>query len=244
MRDRWAQPSGRRRLLTARGSGSSSVCDSCFVTTAGLRAQLKHVVWLGGASGSGKSTVARHLAQERGMRLYSTDDAMTRHAACLDVARAPLLAEFQAMNMDQRWCQRSPEEMLETFHWFRGEGFDLIVEDLLALPCEPIIVEGFRLLPNRVGPLAGPDRSVWLLPTPEFRRMAFASRGSLWEIAGKTSDPELALANLMERDRLFTEELRTAVRSLGLPAVEVEIGHTTEDQISRVRQRLTEHPPA
>ena len=172
------------------------------------------------------------------MRLYSTDDAMTGHAARLNATEAPLLAEFKAMDMDQRWCQRSPEQMLETFHWFWGEGFQLIVEDLLRLPREPVLVEGFRLLPGLVDPLAAPGRSVWLLPTPEFRRMAFASRGSLWEIAGRTSDPELALANLLERDRLFTEELRNEVASLGMPTVEVDVGLTTEDLVDRVRHAL------
>ena len=41
------------------------------------------------------------------------------------------------MDMDERWVNRSPGTMLETFHWFRGEGFGLIVEDLLRLPAEP-----------------------------------------------------------------------------------------------------------
>ena len=214
------------------------VRDAYPVVAAGLRAELEHVVWLGGASGSGKTTVARQFAEERGMRLYSTDDAMSGHAARLNATEAPLLAEFQAMDMDQRWCQRSPEQMLETFHWFWGEGFQLIVEDLLRLPREPVLVEGFRLLPGLVDPLAAPGRSVWLLPTPEFRRMAFASRGSLWEIAGRTSDPELALANLLERDRLFTEELRNEVASLGLSAVEVDVGVTTGDLVDRVRHAL------
>jgi hypothetical protein len=86
--------------------------------------------------------------------------------------------------------------------------------------------------------LAGAARSVWLLPTPEFRRMALASRGSLWEIAGKTSNPNLALANLLERDRLFTEQLRSETGSLGLPAIEVDIGLTTTDLVSRVRHAL------
>jgi hypothetical protein len=44
--------------------------------------------------------------------------------------------------------------MLETFHWFRGEGFSMIIEDILRLPKEPgVIAEGFRLLPHLVEPL-------------------------------------------------------------------------------------------
>jgi hypothetical protein len=83
------------------------------------------------------------------------------------------------MDLDERWVNRSPETMLETFHWFRGEGFGLIVEDLLCLPAETgVIAEGFRLLPHLVKPLlAEPGHAVWLLPTPEFRRTAFDSRG-------------------------------------------------------------------
>jgi hypothetical protein len=75
------------------------------------------------------------------------------------------------MDMDERWVSRSPEEMLETFHWFRGEGFHLIVEDLLRLPAQPaVIAEGFRLLPHLVSPPARSVRSRRLArPDPRSR---------------------------------------------------------------------------
>jgi hypothetical protein len=79
---------------------------------------------------------------------------------------------------------------------------------------------------------------VWLLPTPEFRRAAFESRGSLWTIAGKTSEPERALRNLLERDRMFTERLAGETRRLGLLSLEVD-PTMTEDQLgARVAQAL------
>ena len=135
---------------------------------------------------------------------------MADHGRRITTADSPLLAEFAAMDMDQRWLSRSPKTMQETFHWFRGEGFGLIIDDLLRFPAGPaVIAEGFRLLPGLVAPLLGtPGRAVWLLPTPEFRRRAFSSRGSLWDIAGRTADPLRALSNLLERARLFTERLR------------------------------------
>ncbi|MFZ0049086.1 MAG: hypothetical protein WAL16_24835, partial [Streptosporangiaceae bacterium] len=103
---------------------------------------------------------------------------MADHGRRSTAAGSPLLAEFAAMDMDQRWLIRSPQTMLETFHWFRGEGFGLIIDDLLRLPPGPaVIAEGFRLLPGLVAPLLGTrDRAVWLLPTPEFRRHALSSR--------------------------------------------------------------------
>ncbi|MGP3932706.1 hypothetical protein [Nonomuraea sp. KM88] len=200
---------------------------------ADLRARLRHVYWIGGGSGAGKSTVARRLADRHGLRLYATDDVMPDHAARSTPGKCPHLHAFMAMDMDERWVNRSPETMLETFHWFRGEGFGLIVEDLLRLPAgPPVVAEGFRLLPHLVKPLlATPDRAVWLIPSPGFRREAFRSRGSLWQIAGRTGDPDRALRNLLERDRMFTERLAGEALGLGLPVIEVD-GTMTEDDLT------------
>lgn len=187
-------------------------------------AGLGHVRWLGGGSGAGKSTTARRLAAENGWDLYVTDDFMADHARRCPAAEAPSLAAFAAMSMDERWVDRTPAEMLETFHWFRGEGFRCIVEDLLALdPGRTVLAEGFRLLPDLVAPLLGdPTHAVWLLPTPEFRRAAFTSRGGLWAVAGRTGDPPRALENLLARDALFTERLRERTAALGLRTLVVD----------------------
>jgi len=150
------------------------------VDAAALRARLQHVHWIGGGSGAGKSTIARRVAAQHGLHVYSTDDVMPDHASRMLPEDTPYLSSFKTMPMDERWVNRSPETMLETFHWFRGEGFGLIVEDLLRLPVDNgVIAEGFRLLPHLVKPLlAEPGHAIWLLPTPEFRRAAFDSRGS------------------------------------------------------------------
>jgi hypothetical protein len=216
-----------------RFDSSSMTADS-----AALRKRLRHVYWIGGGSGSGKSTSARRLAAEHGFRVYSTDDVMADHAGRTTPAGSPSLTRFMAMDMDERWVNRSPEAMLETFHWFRGEGFGLILEDLLGLAKDPpVIAEGFRLLPHLVKPLlAVPDRAVWLLPTPDFRHAAFERRGSSWEIARKTSEPETALRNLLERDRLFTGRLREETNRLGLRAIEVDTTMTEDDLADRVRE--------
>jgi hypothetical protein len=199
------------------------------------RDRLRNVYWIGGGSGGGKSTIARRLAERHGLRLYSTDDVMPDHGRRSSPAESPQLAAFGAMSMDERWVNRSPSAMLDTFHWFRGEGFDLIVEDLLRLAADRVIAEGFRLLPRLVRPLlADPRRAVWLLPTPGFRRAAFESRGSSWEIPNKTTDPVRAQRNLLERDRMFTERLAEELLVLGLPSIEVEVGMTEDDVCRRV----------
>jgi hypothetical protein len=125
------------------------------------------------------------------------------------------------MTMDKRWVQRSPEEMFLTYHGFQGEGFELILEDLLGLPSDvPILVEGYKLLPRLVAPLLSrPEQAVWLIPTPDWRRTAFARRGSLRSIAERTGDPQTALANLLARDALYMEEVFSQAMALQLPFI-------------------------
>ena len=118
-----------------------------------------------------------------------------------------------------------------------GEGFDLIIEDLLRFPHEPgVVVEGFRLLPRLVEPLLTvTTHAVWLVPTPEFRQAVIESRGgSAWQFLARTTDPERAWHNLLERDRMFTDILREETARLGLTAIEVDATMTEDDLAKRV----------
>jgi hypothetical protein len=212
-----------------------------FIVDSSLAARLRHVYWVGGASGSGKTTIASRLAAQHGLRLYSTDEAMSDHAGRSSPADATYLTRFVAMDMDERWVMRSPETMLDTFHWFRGEGFELIVEDLLRLPTEPgVVVEGFRLLPRLVKPLlAVPNHAVWLLPTTTFRAAVFDGRGSSsWSFLARTSDPERALRNLLERDQMFTARLRIEAKQVGVDAIEVDTTLTEDALADAVTKRF------
>jgi 2-phosphoglycerate kinase len=206
----------------------------------GVRDRLLHVRWIGSGSGAGKSTIARKLADEHGLRAYSSDVTLGDHVRRSNPIDHPLIHGFLAMDMDERWVTRAPSVMLDTFHGFQGEAFELIIEDLLALPDEPpILAEGFRLLPRLVAPLlARPDQAVWLVPTAEFRRAAFDARGFTWEIPRKTSDPERALANLLERDQLFTSQVAHEASALQLPVIEVDVDRSVDDLTSLVADAL------
>ncbi len=202
-------------------------------------AALQHVYWIGGASCAGKSTIARRIAAQEGLPVYATDDVMADHARRSTPEDSPLLHRFMEMDMDERWVNRPPKTLLETFHWFQGEGFKLIIEDLLRLPRETgVIVEGFRLLPRLIKPLLSvPGHAVWLLPTPAFRRGVVERRGgSMWGFLAKTTDPERALSNLLERDQMFTDLLREETERLKVPAIEVDVTMTEDDLVKRVTE--------
>lgn len=205
----------------------------------GFPDKFRHVRFIGGGSGGGKSTIARRLAAQHGLQLYDAEQ-FSRYIPRTTAADAPLLHAFLTMDMDTRWLNRSARVMFDTFHGFHGEQFHLVLEDLLALPSTPpILAEGFTLLPRLVAPLLNaPTQAVWLVPTPEFRRHAFDSRGSTWDIPRKTSDPEQALANLLARDQLFTDEVLRQATTLGLPVIYVDLNLTIDELVNRVATTL------
>jgi 2-phosphoglycerate kinase len=203
-------------------------------------ARLRHVRWIGGGSGAGKSTIARRLAADYGLHLYSCDPMQAEHTRRSNPANHPLLHDFLAMDMDERWVNRPPAVMAKTFHGFQGEGFDLILEDLLALPeAPPILAEGYKLLPQLVSPLlTGPNQAVWLVPTPQFRRAALEMRGSTWDIPRQTSNPERALSNLLARDELFSDEVIKQAAALQLRVIEVDGSLGVDEAMQRVAEGL------
>lgn len=215
-----------------------SVSCGLMVGSRSLAARLDHVFWIGGGSGAGKSTIARRLATEGDLVIYDTDEAMADHVRRCGPTDCPLLHEFIEMDMDERWVARSPEVMLETFHWFCGEGFDFVVEDLLDLPTgKGVIVEGFRLLPRLVAPLLDDSsHAVWLLPSPAFRHAAITSRGTINEIAGRTSDPARGLDNLLRRDDMFTDRLRSEIGALNLTSIDVDLALSEDELVSKVAE--------
>jgi hypothetical protein len=219
-------------------AGDASLGVPRKAAPSGVPASLRDLLWIGGGSAAGKSTVARRLAGQYGLEVYACDDQQAAHTRRSTRSHAPLLHAFIDMNMDERWVTRSPEEMFSTWPAVHGEGFELIVEDLVATGGRRI-VEGYKLLPRLVAPLlTRPTQSIFLLPTPEFRQRALESRGSTWSIAGRTSDPARALANLLARDASYTDEVGRQATALVLPTAVVDGTLSVTELVARVARSL------
>ena len=60
------------------------------------------VYWIGGGSGAGKSTIARRLAAEHGLKHYATDDVMGDHVKRSD----PRSVRFCISSCRLTWTRR------------------------------------------------------------------------------------------------------------------------------------------
>jgi hypothetical protein len=201
---------------------------------------LDHVRWLGGGSGAGKTTLTRLLARRFGIDSYSTDAMISVHSERLDTSAAPLLERFRQMSMDDRWILQSPAAMYATFPWFHGEGFDLLIEDVREMPADrPLLVEGFRLLPQLVKPyVSNPRHAVWLVPTEGFRHAAFDRRRGADAFWLRTANPDRALAKLKERDRIFSEKIALDVESERLEALYVDGSRSADSLATELAYRF------
>jgi len=188
-----------------------------------LRARLRHILWIGGGTAAGKSSVAIALAEHYNLERYNYDWHDSRdHAERTRADRHPHRAAFLAMSLDERWVLRAPSEMAdETIGSFR-ERFEMVIEDLLAMPeGPPVIADGFGLLPELVHTvIETPRQAIFLLSTPEFRVAALERRG--WGSVDETNDVGSARANRLARDALLTDHIRVRAARLGLATVDVD----------------------
>lgn len=197
---------------------------------------LDRVLWIGGGTGAGKSSIASALAERHGLERYNYDWHDARdHSDRTRVDRHPNRAAFLAMSMDERWVLRSPAQMAEMEVLEFRERFGMVLEDLAALDAPGVVAEGFGLLPELVAPhLESRRQAIFLLPTPATRERNYASRG--WAGIDGTSDHARASRNKLDRDALLTEHVRRTARSHDLATIELD-GSQTLDAVIAVVER-------
>jgi hypothetical protein len=193
---------------------------------------LDYVLWIGGGSGAGKTSVARAISRRDDVELYAADARGYAHLARSTGSDRP------AETPDERWLVPTPEELVERFLAASARRFLLVLEDLAALASGTLVVaEGPTLLPDLVHPhLASPAHALVLVPTDDFSERMLTRRGGGRGLG--TSDPERAHAALLARNRFLHRTIRERALALGLPMVEVDGSLTLEETERLVADRF------
>jgi adenylate kinase family enzyme len=205
-----------------------------------LHERLSHVLWIGGGTGAGKSSVAMALAERHGLARYDYDWHDSRdHTERTRQDRHPHRAAFLAMSLDERWVLGTPREMADNAIGSFRERFEMVIEDLLAMPRDRwIVADGFGFLPELVAPvIASPHQAIWLLPTGTFRDFALTRRG--WTTIEGTTNADRARANRLTRDDLLTEHVRQTAAKLGFATIDVDGARVLAEIIDEVERHFS-----
>ncbi len=165
------------------------------------------MIWIGGAPGAGKSTLAWKISRAYDLPLHPVDLWAYDHAGRLPPT-AGLDDELAA----------GATRAADSFEADAARRLALVVEDVRAreLGAVPALVEGPQLLPTFSGELPT-GRGVWLVPDPAQTRNARAER-----LAAVPVDADRArLAALLGRDAVLADRTRTQALAAGQPVVDV-----------------------
>jgi hypothetical protein len=184
------------------------------------------VLWIGGATASGKTTLARGLAARHGLRRYHIDDFWYAHDALLGGRELP---------PDEQWVSTSAASQVEAFYESSARRLRLVLDHLSALPEEPpVVVEGPQVLPDLLPSAA---YALFLVPTSQFQKAILHQRP-----LPPTTDPQRALANRVEKDRLFGERIAGEAVRRGFEVIGVDGSRTPSDILGDAERRLATAP--
>jgi len=207
------------------------------------RNALAHVLWIGGGSCVGKTTLSRLLAGKYDLKIYNLD---WHHVREHRQRPGPHVTQWERWSMDERWVLPSVPELLERTVAIWEEQFALVLQDLLALPTtRPIVAEGPGAFPWCVAPLLrSREQAVFLVPTAAVRdRVRAAREHGASRFDNQTSDPDRARSNLRQRDLLLNARLVAACQALGIRWIDVDEGLALDATLSLVEEHFRSHLP-
>ena len=189
--------------------------------------RLAHVLWIGGSTCAGKTTMTKLLGTRYGVRTYHVDKALREHMGQIDPVTYPALHEWSTMPWTER-CVRPWKVQLADSIAAYEEQFRMVVEDLLSAAPTPVLVEGAALLPHLVAPwLKHKRQAIWAVPSQAFLQQHHSKRISVvLRIRGPTEDPDRAFRNWMDFGDEFARWIVESTEKLGLPLVVVDGGRT------------------
>ena len=187
------------------------------------RERLAHVLWIGGGTDAGKTSLARLFAARYGVHIYHFDrPSPSWEAITISEDKYPHSLRWQKMTDEERWLRPAQEQAQHVYQMW-AEQYSYRLHDLLSLPIKKrVVAEGYGFLPSIVAPLIKSKRqAIWLVPTEAFKEKTFKARvleGAKGSYRHRIQNPEKALERHRERDMLIAERIReeAVVRNLRL----------------------------
>jgi 2-phosphoglycerate kinase len=197
-----------------------------------------HVILIGGAPMSGKTTVAYRLAATLGYGCLSTDDLGEALRAVTTKDSHPHLHPMAGYDYREYYVTRSLEALIADVSlehralWPAGQR----VIHKHATWGAPIVIEGWSLWPERGIQLRWPSvRTLWLVAHEETLRDRMGKAGAFF---GGASDEEAMRQQYLARSFWYDTRLQEAVNTFGLPRIAVPLRAPVQAIVARGLEQL------
>jgi 2-phosphoglycerate kinase len=132
-----------------------------------------------------------------------------------------------------------PREFAEVTRAWREEAFEMILDDLVALPNEKLVVEGVRLDPYLVHELADPQQIIFMIAFEGFQREHFLRREHFLKgMFQDFEDPEGVFENLMQGNALVADSMYESATELGLKILITDTKSTLAGSMEVIRSHF------
>lgn len=202
----------------------------------GATSRDRHVVWIGGAARSGKTTVTKWLEMEHGFKRYVGDRGAERR---IDQATSDLPSLYQLRRMFEepalfaQYFERDPDEIAADLLAYGAEEFPFAQRDIDSIGATKVAVDAFVLHASQVIQVAPPQHVLFLFSTEDFQRELWRRGGWYKNYVGVCRSPEQATEN-------FIEGIIRQSRSLKAEAEELDCRIIMSGEVRSINDVLVE----
>ena len=197
----------------------------------------KRVILIGGASHTGKSTLARSIAAHLNCN-YSSTDKLARHPGrpwqpkLADIPKH-VVEHYQLLSTD-----RLIEEVIDHYRENVWQSIEDIVTTHIDDPSsEQMVIEGSALLPELVNTLKSDNiHGIWLTASNEFLRQRIYTES---QYETKSPFEQMLIDKFWERNCLLNDRIIAAVNRFGLVSLNIEEASTLEEQMNRCLSKFS-----
>ncbi|HAM14907.1 MAG TPA: hypothetical protein DCP91_03405 [Eggerthellaceae bacterium] len=206
------------------------------------------ILFVGGGTCAGKTTLAASLARIIGARTFSVDDRLGDYAqaAARDGSEAAIAGGSD--DFERMWM-RDPAKQFDEMLRFYRDVFPYVMNDVESVlgqavsgvcangePRFALIAEGVAFLPELLHAAGVPASScVFLTADRDVHDERYALREWAPLMLEGCTDPDSAFAQWMDRDELLSQHVRSQCTHLGYAHIHVS-SHDTPDDIVRRAQ--------
>jgi 2-phosphoglycerate kinase len=201
----------------------------------------KKLILIGGASHTGKSTLARSIAAHLNWNYCSTDK-MARHPGR---PWQPKLADIPKHVVEHYQLLSADELIADVIHHYRENVWqsieDMVTSHLNNPSSEKMAIEGSALLPELVNTLKSDNISrIWLTASNEFLRQRIYTES---QYQTKSPFEQISIDKFWQRNCLLNDRIIEAVDRLGLVSFNVEQATTLPESIDRCLSAVINFQP-